>query len=673
MQFLKSNSQAMKKVLLQVSFCLIITGANSQIAFHDAKDIRKNYVDAKPKDTGFNFKTDDLSISTLATYLKSYLSPEILKNFQDINETQIFTLYKNNPFIGAQVSLLIGGSSTKTAGVLSKSLNSLGSLNVTNLADGIAQFLIKRGKEELNAAFFNRMKRFLDEHIECKTLFPSTTGFFQKIESYRFAEFIQSLREAFHEDLSNMLMGLNQLIDLPKYQDILKNQPEVRVVIRSSKIVSELSQADEGIYPDSLIHKLSLLNEWNQIHPNLANSWKLLDEISQSVREKFENEAAIPDSQKIKNARQRRWIKLSDFHDNLLRDPITLKIYLGLLYQKVEGLVFTFDKKDTTVQAFMKDNQNNLFVISNLVENFVLLANDVDRTIKDITDKLQESTLSNNDYYTYIKKAINITEYGFKVANTIKPGIANDRYITMARNANELYESIYTKNYNNAIMNIYQILEEIFDSTNLNESRTIAKILKYGNFMASVVRAESPAEVQNAIEAAALPVGSSSIKKNTVFNISLNGYLGYYTGKNPDNKINGWNPNNGITAPVGVAFNKGLGQLKNTNIGSISAYFTLINVGAIVGYRLNNDSTAIEQKILLENIFSPAGYLVYGFPGHFPISIGYGTQRGPRLYKVENGNIALAEKSRWRSNWFLAVDIPFVNFWTINKFKKNNR
>jgi hypothetical protein len=212
-----------------------------------------------------------------------------------------------------------------------------------------------------------------------------------------------------------------------------------------------------------------------------------------------------------------------------------------------------------------------------------------------------------------------------------------------------------------------------------SNANTVEKILRYGNLMASIVKAESSQEAQAAIESAVLPAGSSSIKKNTAWNFSLNAYIGGYFGRsvNAINEIDGNNSKAGVTAPVGLAVSKGLWHYKNGNpIGSISLYGTLIDVGAIAGYRLNNDSTALDSKITLNDIFAPGGYLVYGlglpfkWASYVPLSVGYGWQYSSKLYqKKDNGKLAISDKSRWRSNWFIAIDIPLINFYSRN-YKK---
>jgi len=550
---------------------------------------------------------------------------------------------------------------------------------------------------------------------------------------------------------------------------------------------------------------------------NLASSWQVLDIISQSVRRvdtevvkkdtitiaKSDTVINIPkklsdaititepvkvnsgqsiikvsESIKTKVSDSIAWIKFSDFNKNILSDSIALKIYLGLLYQKMDTIAFR-DGKDSliSVRVFMDSNKTNIFRIADLIENFLVLANDVEQSIKTLKDK--KGNLTNDDYYTYIQKAIDVIDYGFKVANTIKDGIADDRYIKMARNADDLYKNIYTKNYNAAVMNGYSILEEVLtkydiaihekdkriissllpaninevdktnierdlkklyliqrnpgilkkvltDSTSLlaindttlrknlladidkiktvtrdpvkldsiikylqtfstiqavpdSNANTVEKILRYGNLMASIVKAESSQEAQAAIESAVLPAGSSSIKKNTAWNFSLNAYIGGYFGRsvNAINEIDGNNSKAGVTAPVGLAVSKGLWHYKNGNpIGSISLYGTLIDVGAIAGYRLNNDSTALDSKITLNDIFAPGGYLVYGlglpfkWASYVPLSVGYGWQYSSKLYqKKDNGKLAISDKSRWRSNWFIAIDIPLINFYSRN-YKK---
>ncbi|MDH7464353.1 hypothetical protein QEG73_23850 [Chitinophagaceae bacterium 26-R-25] len=742
-------------VLLFVPFLL-----NAQNAYYDAIKLRTLYSvgDDKLK-IGDSVFINIPDIPEVHQILQWYVTPE--KSPIDSMEKS----FRYNPFLRFDPNASKGAFTS----LVQSGIGALGNLDVTNIADGLARFLIKRGKEELNIAFFERMKKYLDDHVEARTLFPATTTFLASIASYRYSEFLQSLREAFYKDVSSLIVNLNLLIDLPKYQQLLKTLPEIRLAIRSAKIISALSQPDSSLHPAILINHFAQLSEWGEMNINLQSSWQVLDKISESVtRVEYSVDTTrsltvktVPltkdtfmvkmtqlspnlfktDTTKISAKGLVRvdsvvllkydttynkdvaWIRFSDFNQNILRDTITLRIYLGLLYQKMQNIGFHYAPgKDTSVQDFMRDNADNILKIADLIENFLVLANDVEQTLKDI--KAKKSNLTNDDYSTYIEKAINVVDYGFKVANVIEEGIANDRYIVMARNANNLYKNIYTKNYNAAVMNAYLILQEVLekpkeaiaakdsalamDTTNRisapaktsfaaaksrldigkffsldsikDRSKFVEGALKYGNVMASIVKSQSPEEAQAAIEAAVLPAGSSSIKKNSAWNISLNAYIGGYFGRSFNNtdQIDGSNSKVGVTAPVGFAVSKGLGFWNDgRTLGSLSAYFTVIDVGAIAGYRLNDDSTALEQKVTLNDIFAPGGYLVYGIglpfkkAPYIPLSVGYGWQYGSKLYyKNDEGKLLVSDKSRWRSNWFVAIDIPLANFWTKSYRKK---
>jgi hypothetical protein len=286
----------MKKVILPILFffCFYSIG-KTQNAYYDALKLRAS-IKVNPGDKKQVFYIFDQNDALDTVILKDIIG--ILKSYYpDLNNlsskdfaTQLSsdTSKYYNPFLKDLLVQIkgLGSSSVNPASKFGSAMTSLGSLNVTNLADGIARFLIKRGKEELNVAFFSRMKEFFDnpKYPECKILFPVTTEFLGKIATYRYAELIQSLREAFYKDLSNLVVSLNQLIDHPKYKELLKNLPEIRAAVRCSKIVSELSQSEKGILPDSLIHELAETPELQEVSSNLGNSLKLLDIFSQAVR-----------------------------------------------------------------------------------------------------------------------------------------------------------------------------------------------------------------------------------------------------------------------------------------------------------------------------------------------------------------------------------------------------
>ncbi len=202
------------------------------------------------------------------------------------------------------------------------------------------------------------------------------------------------------------------------------------------------------------------------------------------------------------------------------------------------------------------------------------------------------------------------------------------------------------------------------DEISLTKKNYVASLMKYGNFMADIVNSENSDDAEKAIEAVALPAGSSSIKKTTNFNIALQAYTGFAGTKDPvhTDVFNGMS----VSAPIGISFNFGLKNWHNAfdkaTWGSASIFLSLVDVGAIVAYRFNNQNTQLSDsvKIRLENIFAPGVNIVYGIP-KVPLSIGGGLQYQASLKTLNTSNLVVTDKAGWRWQVFVAVDLPLLN------------
>jgi hypothetical protein len=96
------------------------------------------------------------------------------------------------------------------------------------------------------------------------------------------------------------------------------------------------------------------------------------------------------------------------------------------------------------------------------------------------------------------------------------------------------------------------------------------------------------------------------------------------------------------------------------------SFVSLIDVGAIVGYRFATDTGNISSKfkVSLSNIFAPGGNLIIGLP-NMPLSIGGGAQWIPSLQRDPKSNdFYNIDHSAWRFQLFVAVDLPLLNLHT---------
>jgi hypothetical protein len=200
------------------------------------------------------------------------------------------------------------------------------------------------------------------------------------------------------------------------------------------------------------------------------------------------------------------------------------------------------------------------------------------------------------------------------------------------------------------------------------------EFIKYGIFMANIVEAKNSDEVQAAVEAAVMPVGSSSVKRETDLNISLNGYIGPYSGTEymPTLKQDKWAFTAGLTAPVGIALswgNNGKGKDRSDNKKSggksLTVFLPIIDIGSFASFRMGNDSSKVASEVTLSNIVSPGLYFYYGL-GKSPVSIGVGGQFGPQLRGISAKDVNIDKNYYLRFGFNIVVDIPFFNLYTKN-------
>ena len=94
-----------------------------------------------------------------------------------------------------------------------------------------------------------------------------------------------------------------------------------------------------------------------------------------------------------------------------------------------------------------------------------------------------------------------------------------------------------------------------------------------------------------------------------------------------------------------------------------SLFFPLIDLGALVLFRLDNDTEALPEDVGFQQIFSPGVLYVHGLP-NVPISFMAGVQLSPQLRKFGDESL-----NTLRFNLSAVVDLPLANFYTRNRAK----
>ncbi len=515
-------------------------------------------------------------------------------------------------------------SSTSTNINTNNVLSSIGGFDVTRYADGLAKFLVKRAKEELTISFFEKFKRELEAQPDVRILFPATFKVLGRIEEiYDYSRYLNLLRESYQQDFNNFPDSVDKLIS--GKPDI--DQKYKAGVHLSSKIIQGLR---DKTHPGKILASMNA-NVFDSLHVDVNNSFIISQTLSEALRDTFSgtNMTYWVDGSKI--------LELSQNNE-------LLKIFIGLTIEKL---------REKNLDLFTKLNDVAK------VDSYTPIISEISQLTQGISSLVKANqsngSINNEDISRYIDYSLKLFKVSRKILDTFHSttqATSNDfdKALSILEISNSLYADIATQKYSSALFNFMELIDLI---PNLNKDNKISWLMKYGSFMAESIAAENSDEVAKVIETYAMPSGSSRVKRNSDFNISLNSYVGLYTGIEDGKSVFG------IAAPVGIAFSHGWKK------GSISLFLTAIDIGAISSFRFNNEDDEV-AKIYLREIISPGAFISYGF-GQSPISINFGWQRAPLLKRVGPSQNEVNLEHNARFSLSVLVDLPLFNLY--NKAK----
>jgi len=673
----------MKKKHLVIFVCLLMGFLSvAQAPYYDAIQL----INCIDKSTGKFMvikATDDSTtkaskrkiIEKYCKILKSYTKlstdkPQVILNeYRNLSNDQL-----SNPFIkpfiddGNLASETFGG--VKVGAVAGNAISSLGGLDVTNFADGLAKFLVKRAKQELSIAFFKKFKKDLEDstYIELRTLFPQTVKTLRLIDTdiYDFTAYLNTLREVFAKDLSNAFANTNALFYLPAYREYFKNNsPDLGTAIYSAlHIIGGLS---DGKHPGDILAEYNADTLINFCRPSGCPAGKM--NLETDARASMKTLKILSASFRSVSATN-YWVP-ADSVKAMVSDLVAFRIYLGLVYMqaKNEAIIFhnsslvnmmnkvalAYDSASVTVSAY-RTYVTELAKKAQAVDAYIKAVREKAKADRDLEDyfKIVDGTM---EVMGMLQKLPDLPyiNFGTEEGETKR---SFSQMLSISRSVSDLYTDMRQKNYSSLVIDVISLIDLVTDG----KEAQMAMILKYGTFVASVAQAKNSEEVEAAIEAIALPPGSYRIKREAAGNTSINAYVGPFAGGEVIvNAKNESAPVYGITAPVGLSFSAL--NCSSKKYGSSSLFISVLDIGAVTAFRFKNDTIAQVPTIKLRNIFSPGVFYSYGIPG-VPLSINLGAQIGPNLRNVSSTTNSYADHMYLRYSVSVVVDIPLLNIRT---------
>jgi hypothetical protein len=451
--------------------------------FNDAWQLQQQLLSAAP----------DAALETrILGYYKLRYTTDLAKN---VFLNQLFPGLLPAPPANDRFEFLRGVFPAAVPAAATSTGSSTGGITVANFADGLAKFLVSRFKEELSMAFFQQLQKDLNSPklADLKILFPQTWKTLQTIDNgiYQFSVYLNTLRQAFIQDLTNGFTNLQNVLQQQKYKDFFDNQhPELGTVLYSSLyLINSLSagkhpgQVLAGFNDESLIHLCKTDGS-----PCLQGTTILEANLRAGIR------TAQLLSFSLKSASSGHYWVTVDSVKQLLDDATGngLKVFLGLICQQS----FLQESNPNTVikYAYKDANDHTQYEMLSVVFNALATAHVVANiyqykafieTVLDKTDEINQyisaikaakkTDIDYNDYYKLYNAFLDLVQQDTSfiqlpyLGSVINPDVqaqiknSTNTLIYVARSAADLFIDVRTKNYSAAIQSAVTILDTVLD------------------------------------------------------------------------------------------------------------------------------------------------------------------------------------------------------------------
>lgn len=593
--------------------------------------------------------------------------------------------------------------------------------DITPYVQAIADFLRDRMKQEITLAFIDRMKQMLDTVPELKYMLPNTYNTFTNTDPFLIPTMGQMYKESFLKDIENSVFNFETMVySLDKYKDI-RNDQSFTIFISSYRAVDMFGK---GFHIPDVLDDLDSRYGKNDADATSANysynrSLRIMRLLSNGLRNNDTTHSYIStrnlsslsisemnifmgliyqsDKKVFDNFTFTTQIDgCSNLTNLLLKNLNSFKLTLKdllILSQGVDERIQAIEKihKIDTLDAEKKQQQIAEYYLRNCdILNDIL---DFGLSLSYFRDRSQYLT---TEYYTQwrpvIKHAIDIGKsipdknYGAIATSSIQgitkivENLAKDQEKDLAATA-----SISTTHATRVALR-----------KELNSLTTIKKFPEklsfFYNFITDMANADSSINIKKILDKYSDPVGSYKIKRQSFLSVSLNAYPGFYSGmgflKVPKNAPENNTYLNGITAPIGLSFNWSINHSsksynKATTIGvsknkskpflnktgwSHTVFVGIIDIGAALNFRFNNDSVSVPTAVTTIQIFSPGLFYVLGVK-KIPLSISVGAQFMPQLREITEQETRIEATPMIFVGGSLTIDIPIFHF--MRKENKN--
>ncbi len=666
----------MKKIILLVGLAIMSNVSFCQTAFYEAQYLNTidtgilNVISGATTQAGlsayeisvvndyklfvanpFDGSISNLDINAMKSSIDKYNAYVELKNKKEIASRQ-----------GGEAS-----SGFAAAGILSMIPSivggnfSLSPEQQTKIIDGLTKYYAEEFRKAQLLTYMHTFESTIGKVGELQVLLPQTYSKLQSADPSRFPELGDEYKTIFNEDLKALPDNLISHIDNhtaltnPQLEAKLKWLTAANIATIKgndyytsfkistdigSKLINNYHPVDLFNYIDNKYYNSNLLTT----HPNNSDKIILILHGLNLVQRNMLDTTKSKTSQ-FANV----WLSLQDLR--ILDTEKKWKYFAGLLYQQDKAFFNQFIW-DGTNKTLANISTADITLIKNRITTILTALVE----LQNFRANLKDENIKDNfaSYMSLLLKSITATNY---FSTAILPVADYNKYLKIATYTMNIYDNARKKDYNNTIYYTIGILNELL-ATNNSYLEVINTIENYGSFMTDVINAKNSDEVKESIKKHAAPPTSFILKREYQRTLSITGQPGYFISTE---KLDGSEQKfgfvSGITLPMGfeATFKTTHGK---ENSGSIGIFAQVIDLGAVLNFRVGDSTSTLPDQITFKQIFSPGISFNYGFKNS-PVNLGLGYQYTSELRKItENGNEIYPNGHRifLRLSW----DIPFV-------------
>jgi hypothetical protein len=328
----------------------------------------------------------------------------------------------------------------------------------TRLVDATARFLVKRTKEELTLAFFDKLREKLDTIPELKAFFPATYLLLQNNENInRLPSMSNTWVAAFHADIVQIPNNLERYMNV--YHPEVTNEDGFKIFMITYHSFELL---EKGTHPAVLFDflKTRFANDNDIKSSEVSRTIRLLNLLSNNLLDSAGTDTVV-------------WIKPAKALKQFA-NPVFRKYFLGLLYQKDPLLFDNLRIKTDDSQTFADwlNQEKNFDYLNQTISQLLIFFDDIQKQIN--VYKKQPPLKDVKPFLHYTQSIFDGINLGFQLKYLIKNGNPDkvyyecdfyQKWLPIANSSIEAIKSFYLKDYGSGFLHTLQVVKPIWMMT----------------------------------------------------------------------------------------------------------------------------------------------------------------------------------------------------------------